>query len=206
MMVLGDVSFFWKKRRFLSFFQLLGGDLSYFGGESPTDCKNAFFLSRETLSRRLFLFWKKINNLVFSLKKWAEPFKKHITMNFWQKLSARLSQLDFTLPEGLFADFFPGKESIAKRFSQLERKFVMFCRKNSAEAWKVHHWVQMSLLKKNMFFLGEIMVYKCFPVGERKNVGLWQKKNQQHCQVCVIICLNNLFQEEKFSWKTQTFC
>ena len=153
MNVLRDVSFFLKKGRFLSFFQLLGVELSYFGDESPTDCKNAFFLSRGTLLRRLFLFWKKLENLVFSFKKWAEPFKKFTTMNFWQKKSARLSQLDSTLPEGLFADFSPGKESIAKTFSQLERKFVLFCRKKSTDSWKVHHCVQMNSLRKNMFFM-----------------------------------------------------
>ena len=71
--------------------------------------KMHFFLSRGTLLRRLFLFWKKLNNLAFSFKKWAEPFKKFITMNFWQKKSAPLSQLDSTLPEGLFADFFSRK-------------------------------------------------------------------------------------------------
>ena len=56
----GTFLFFLKKARFLSFFQLLGGELSYFANESTTDCKNAFFLSRGAFSRRWFLFWKQI--------------------------------------------------------------------------------------------------------------------------------------------------
>ena len=177
MIVLREVSVFLKKEMFLCFFQLLGGELSYFGDESPTDCKNAFFLSRRTWSRRLFLFWKIIYNLVFSFKKREEPFKKFITMNFWQKISARLSQLDSTLPEGLFADFFSRKRINCKNV------FATWADVRYVLSKKIGRFVKSASLRPDEFvggkyvFYGEIMVYKCFSVGERKNVGLWQKKS-----------------------------
>ena len=205
MNVLRDFSFFLKKGKFLRFFQLMGGKLSYFGDESPTDCKNAFFLSRGTSSTRLFFFWKKLKNLVFSLKKWAEPFKKFITMIFWQKISARLSELESTLPEGLFAEFFfAEKNHLQKRFRSLNGSSLCFVekfRQIREKSITASRWICWGKVR----FFGEIKVYICFSVGERKNVGLW-RKNQQHCQVCVFICLINLFQEEFFSWKKQTFC
>ena len=197
--------FFLKKGRFLSFFQLLGVELSYFGDEPPTDCKKAFFLSRGTLSRRLFLFWTKINSLVFPLKKWAQLFKKFITMIFWQKISARFSQLESTLPEGLFAEFFfAEKNHLQKRFRNLSGSSLCFVEK--------FRQIREKCITASRWICWGIVRFLWRNNGLQLFFGRWDEKcrtlakNQQHCQVCVFICLKNLFQDENFSWNKQTFC
>ena len=126
---------FFEKRKVFEIFPALGRRIFIlWRWISNRLSKMRFFRLNELFQGDCFFSEKKFNSLVFPLKKWPQLFKKFITMNFWQKTSARLSQLDSTLPRGLFAGFFPGKESIAKTFSQLERKFVkFFCRKKSAD-------------------------------------------------------------------------
>ena len=202
MNVLRDFSFFWKKESFCVFFSSWAENCHTLAMNLQPIVKNAFFLSRGTFSRRLFLFWKKINSLVFPLKKWAQPSKKFITMNFWQKISARLSQLDSTPPEGLFADFFNGKESIAKTFSQLERSSLCFVETFrqvcetciTASGWIC--WGKMCFLLKN---IGLQFFFRC-----EEKCPILAKKIQQHRHFWDFICLANLFQRGPFFLEKKT--
>ena len=123
-------SFFLKKGRFLRFFQLLRGKLSYFGDESPTDCKNAFFLSRGVFSRRLFLFWKKNLtvwyflskselNLLKKLKRWVFDKKYQHGCHNWISRFQRDSLRIFS----------PEKTQLQKRFRSLSGSSLCFVEK-----------------------------------------------------------------------------
>ena len=141
-----------EKKMFLDFFQLLSVELSYFGDESPTGCQNCV-LSKGTFSRRSFLFWKKTDSLILCLRIWEELLKEIIKMEFWRKNISTVVTTGFHGSRGnLCGIYFSGKESFAKTFLQLERKFVMFFPKLPGHSWNVHHCVQINLLGENMFF------------------------------------------------------
>ena len=124
-----------------------------------------------------FFSEKNFNSLVVSLKNWAEPFKKFKTMKFWQKTISTVVTSIFHASRGTLCGFFSRKRIICKMFSQLERKFVTSCRSFPTDSWKVHHCIQMNLLRVNMFFYGNILVFiSFFSVVETKIVWLWQKK------------------------------
>ena len=89
-----------------------------------------------------------------------------------------------------------------KTFSRIEWKFVMFCRSFSADSWKVHHRVQMDLLRKNIYVFPKHNRLQLFSVVERK---FWDKKNKQHRQICDFICLENLLVRKILSWKNEQF-
>ena len=155
MRVLREIDFFGKKM-FLIFFRLLSGELSYFGNESPTDCQKCVWsVSRNFFQGYCFFSESFFNSLVFSLRKWSQIFEEIKKIDFWPEKISTLVIVGFHASRELFADFFPGKESIAKTFWQLERKFVMFCRNFPADSWKAHHCLQMNLLSENMFLLLE---------------------------------------------------
>ena len=197
--------FFEKKESFCVFFSSWVENCHTLAMNLQPTVKMRFFCLEELFQGDCFFSEKKVNSLVFSLKKWAEPFKKLKTMNFWQKISARLSELESTLPEGLLAEFFfAGKNHLQKRFRSLSGSSLCFVEKYrqirekciTASRWIC--WGKVRFLWRNN--------------GLHLFFGRWEEKcrtlakNQPHCQVCVFICLINLFQEEIFSWKKQTFC
>ena len=127
--------------------------------------KKAFFLSRRTFSGRVNLFWKKTLTVrCFLSEFWPNIFrisgKNGISTEKYQYGCQNCS----LCLQREFLGIFSGNDSNAKRFSQLERNFVKFFRKISADSWKVHHCVQMILLRKNLCFFGGIIVYKYFSV------------------------------------------
>ena len=126
----GIFLFFWKRESFCVFFSSWAENCHTLAMNLQPTVKMRFFCLEELFQGDCFFSEKKVNSLLFSLKKWAEPFKKLKTMNFWQKISARLSELESTLPEGLLAEFFfAWKNHLQKRFRSLSGSSLCFVEK-----------------------------------------------------------------------------
>ena len=162
----GHFVFFLKKRKIFEFFPALERRMVILWRRISNRLSKMRFICLEEVFQGDCLFSeKKIKFLVISLKIWADFSEKFRKRGFWREIIGTFVTTGFHGSRGtLCGIFLPGNESFARTFSQLERKFVTFCQKNSADSWKVHHGVQMILLRRNLCSFGGIIVYKCFSV------------------------------------------
>ena len=149
-------SFFWKKNLFLNFFGSWAENCHTLAMNLQPIVKNAFGLSRVKFFKEIVSFLNVFLIVWYFFSEIERNFLKNLKkMDFWPKKINTLVIARFHASRELFVDFFLGKGSIAKTFSQLERNFVKFCRNFAADSWKAHHCVQMNLLSENMFLLLE---------------------------------------------------
>ena len=113
-----NLSLFWWMIVFENFFQTLGGFFLDFGKKTSTDCQNCIFICPEKHLQEKKFSWEKTKSFIKVQTSSGAFFKK----NWWKKLffggklSAQLSKLDSTLPEGRF-----GEKYVSRKKNQLKK-------------------------------------------------------------------------------------
>ena len=156
MRVLRENDFFLEKKCFWFFFGSWAENCHTLAMNLQPIVKNAFGLSRGIFFKEIVSFLKDFLTVWHFLSEIERNLLKKLKkMDFWPEKTSTFVIAGFHASKELFVDFFLGKRSVAKTFSQLERNFVKFCRNFSADSWKAHHCVHMNLLSENMFLIME---------------------------------------------------
>ena len=106
----GTLRFFLKKRKVFEFFSALGWRVVILRRWISNRLSIIrFFCLEELFQGDCLVSEKKINSSVFSLKNWAEPFKKILPTSFRQKNISTVVTTGFHASRGTLCGFFPRK-------------------------------------------------------------------------------------------------
>ena len=197
MNVVRDISFFFEKRKVFEFFSALGRRIVIFWRW----ISNRLSIMRFSCLDELFqdcLFSENNLTVWYFLSEFERNFfKKLEKWNFYNKYQHGCHNWIPRFQGDSLPNFSPEKNQLQKRFRSLSGSSLCFVEKIRQVREKCITASRRFCWGKYVF-LCEMLVYNCFPVGEIENVGLRQKKIQQQLQVCVFICVKNLFPGECF--------